>query len=358
LRVALLLGIAISAFGAMRASAAEPADTKSDAGKSQFVLVPYPITDPAIGNGLLLGPVWMRAGPAAGSGPSKPQAFGAGALWTDGGSRGVVAFDHRAWAGGRWRTTVIGGRADIHFNYPGLDLNADSSRGFELGVQGASLSAQRSLGAGPNSLSLRVFTAQTSVSFDAVPPLPAQPDLGSANLRGLALGWARDTRSDIFAPAHGSAASAVLTTYPQALGASFNAQSLSLKWTGYRGLGKGVLGLRTKLDMSFGTPPFYLRPYVSFRGISALRYAGEQVASLEVEYRHPVSRLWDALAFAGVGSAHADYRGIESSKTVSAGGVGVRFRAAKLFGLTLGFDVAQGPDGQACYIQIGNAWTN
>ena len=54
---------------------------------SSFVFIPYPITEPAVGVGLLAGPVWMREGPEDDSGPKKPQAFGAGALWTDGGSR-------------------------------------------------------------------------------------------------------------------------------------------------------------------------------------------------------------------------------------------------------------------------------
>jgi len=329
----------------------------ADVGGSKFVFVPYPITNPAIGNGLLTGPVWMRSGPAGGAGPSKPQAFGAGALWTDGGSRGVVAFDHRAWRGGLWRTTALVGRADIHFGYPGFSSD-DDSRGFAISGEGGSISAERSLGKGPNSLTFRAFSAQTTVAFDATAPEQALPDVGSATLRGVALGWARDTRDEIFTPSHGQAASAVMTAYPEAMGTSFNAQALSLKWAGYRHLGKGVLGLRAKLDMSFGDPPFYLRPFVAFRGISALRYAGERVTSIEAEYRRPVCPNWDVLAFAGTGSAHADFRGISTGKSVSAAGVGIRFKAVKLFGLTLGLDFAQGPDGLVSYIQIGNAWTN
>jgi hypothetical protein len=330
----------------------------ADAGGSKFVFVPYPITDPAIGNGLLAGPVWMRPGPAGGAGPSKPQAFGAGALWTDGGSRGVIAFDNRAWQGGVWRTTVLVGKANIHFSYPGFTAEDDHSRGFTISAEGASVAGERSLGKGPNSLTFRAFSAQSTVAFDAAAPEQALPDVGSATLRGVALGWARDTRDDVFLPARGQAASAVFTSYPESIGASFDAQALNLKWTGYRGLGKGVLGLRAKLDLSFGDPPFYLRPFVAFRGISALRYAGERVTSIEAEYRRPVRPNWDVLAFAGTGSAHADFRGISTGKSVSAAGVGIRFKAVKLFGLTLGLDFAQGPDGLASYIQIGNAWTN
>ena len=122
--------------------------------------------------------------------------------------------------------------------------------------------------------------------------------------------------------------------------------------------GQGVLGLRAKGNASFGNPPFYLRPFVSFRGVAALRYPGETVASFEAEYRHPLRGPWHALVFAGSGQARSDFRGIDVNNTVSAGGVGVRYKAAKLFGLTLGVDAAHGPDGLVTYIQIGNAWTN
>lgn len=94
------------------------------------------------------------------------------------------------------------------------------------------------------------------------------------------------------------------------------------------------------------------------RGVAALRYAGERVLSMEAEYRHPIHGNWDALVFAGSGRASSDFRGIDLDKTVSAAGVGIRFRAAKLFGLTFGLDFAQGPDGLVSYIQIGNVWTN
>jgi len=142
------------------------------------------------------------------------------------------------------------------------------------------------------------------------------------------------------------------------LGASFDAQSLTLQWITYQsGLGKGTLGFNSKMDFSFGNPPFYLRPYVSLRGVPALRYPGEQVASIETEYRWPVNARWDLLAFGGVGTARADIGGITGKKSVSAAGVGIRFKVQKLFGLTFGLDFAEGPEGEVTYIQIGNAWS-
>lgn len=360
MRLAVLLATSalfcVSAFANQAIS--ESSETEQNVKTTRFIFVPYPITEPAVGNGLLAGPVWMRDGPSEAAGPSKPQAYGFGALWTDGGSRGVIAFDHRAWAGGRWRTTFIAARADIELSYSGLDLQEDLSRGFTLGAEGAMVEAERRLGRGFNSLSFRLFSATTTVDFDAsIPPeLSAQPR--EAHITGLGLAWSRDTRDDIFTPSSGYSVSARITAYPEFLGSSFDAQTLSLKWTSYRpAFGHGVLGFQTGLELSYGEPPFYLRPYVSLRGVAAMRYSGEQVASFEAEYRLPVNSRWDLLAFGGVGTARTDFRHVTSDKTVTTAGIGVRFKVNKLFGLTFGLDVAQGPDGSVGYVQIGNAWS-
>jgi hypothetical protein len=323
---------------------------------SRLLVVPYPIVDPAIGNGLLLGPVWMRDAPRVGSKPGKPQAYGAGAIWTDGGTRGGVAFDHRAWQGGVWRSTAVAAKVEVHFAYSGV--LPDQDVGFVIDATGAALSLERTLGEGPHGVNASLFAADTDVSFDQLPPLPGEPDVGSASLTGIRFGWTRDTRDNVFLPSTGSAASASITVFPEALGASFDAQSLGLKWTGYRPIGKAVMGLRAKAEQSFGNPPFYLRPYIAFRGVAALRYAGETVTSLEGEYRRPINRHFDVLVFGGAGHASADFRGIERDESVSAFGAGVRFKPAKLFGLTFGLDYAYGPDGGYGYVQIGNAWTN
>ncbi|MBP6595924.1 MAG: BamA/TamA family outer membrane protein [Arenimonas sp.] len=334
------------------------APAEPEIAKSRLVVVPYPIVDPALGNGVLGGPVWMRGGPPTSSGPAKPQAFGVGALWTDGGSRGVVAFDHRAWKGGAWRSTALVGDVDLHFAYSGLEFGQDDGFGFAIAAQGGSLSAERRLGTGPITLSVQLFSAQADVSPEAPPSVEIAGDIGTSTLSGITLGWARDTRDDVFLPSDGTAMSVNVTVIPEALGASFNSQRVALKWTHYRPMGQGVIGLRAKSDLSFDDPPFYLRPFISFRGVAALRYAGEQVVSVETEYRHPIHGRWDGLVFAASGHARSDFRGFERDKTVSAVGVGVRFKAVKLFGLTFGLDLAQGPDGTVGYIQIGNAWSN
>jgi hypothetical protein len=324
---------------------------------SQFLFVPYPITEPAIGNGLLAGPVWMRAGPKEATGPSKPQAFGFGALWTDGGSRGLLAFDRRAWRQGRWWTTALAADADVHLTYDGLSPQQEQGLGFALRVRGASVEGERRLGKAGDSLGIRLFATSVATDFDLGLPAELAGSRAEDRVNGLVVAWTQDTRDDLYTPATGHLAVASLTTYASWLGGSFDARTLALRWTGYRKApGKGAVGMRVIAESSGGDLPFFLRPYLAFRGLPALRYAGERVASFEGEYRRPVSPRWDVLAFAGVGRAWADRQGIAGAKTVSAAGLGVRFKAQKYFGLTFGVDFAQGPDGLVSYIQIGNAW--
>jgi hypothetical protein len=340
-------------------AAADSSGGEQDQGGSRFVFVPYPITEPAVGTGLLAGPVWMRAGPSSATGPSKPQAYGVGGLWTDEGSRGLFAFDHRAWGDGAWQTTAIVGRADLQLRYPGLLPGLDRSIGFDLNAKGVSLEGERLLGDGPNSLSFKLFAGTAAVNSGESLPAELKIEPLKTDVVSTTLTWSQDTRDEIFSPSSGHAISLGITTYPESLGSGFDAQLLSLKGMAYYpGPGTGVFGVRMQTDLSYGAPPFYLRPYISLRGIPALRYPGDQVASLEAEYRFPISARWSVLAFSGFGAAHADVGRLSSEKNVSTVGVGVRLKMKKLFGLTLGVDIAHGPDGTFVYLQIGNPWTN
>ncbi len=355
--LACLLWLAAAGHAAAQDSAAEAESAAPADGKRTLLIVPYPITEPAVGNGVFAGPVWMREGPARNDGPAKTEAMGFGALWTDGGSRGMAAFDLRAWDGGRWWTTAVAADAQLRLHYDGLAPGGELDVGFGLDVVGLSLQADRSVGDGAATLGLRLFASDADLSFDRGLPAELSGSGVQSRANGFALSYANDTRDDVYSPTTGMQWKATGTVYASWLGGSFNAQALGLRWHRYgRGLGEGVLGVRAVLDASRGDQPFYLRPFVGLRGVPAMRYAGESVVSMELEHRWPVGERWDLIAFAGAGHAQADYRGTQASASVAAGGVGVRFKARKYFGLTFGIDVAQGPDGLATYIQIGNPW--
>lgn len=353
--VLLLLALSAAARADPPEAGQEPGPADEDV--QTFLFVPYPVTEPAVGTGLLAGPVWMREGPPEADAPARPQAFGAGVLWTDGGSRGLVGFDRRAWGGGRWWTTAVALDAELALRYGGLDPGQDQDLGFTLDLSGLSVEGEVRLAGRPDRVGLRLFAGQADLAFDDALPPEFDPSWTRRRVNGFAVSYIRDLRDDTYSPTRGTHLQGSATVYASWLGASFDAQALGLRWTRYgKGLAGGVLGLRVVLDASHGDAPFYLRPYVSLRGVPALRYAGEQAASLELEQRWPLGERWELLAFGGAGSAHSERAAGPGSASVTTGGMGFRFKARKYFGLTFGVDLAHGPDGLVTYLQIGNAW--
>ena len=98
-----------------------------------------------------------------------------------------------------------------------------------------------------------------------------------------------------------------------------------------------------------------MRPFISLRGIPAMRYPGNKVASTEVEGRWQFYGRWSVVAFGGIGVARLD-EGFTRDKTAGAGGLGFRYEIARKFGIHVGLDVARGPEETAVYLQVGNAW--
>ena len=46
-----------------------------------------------------------------------------------------------------------------------------------------------------------------------------------------------------------------------------------------------TLGMRADYQHASDTTPFFLRPYIDLRGVQAMRYQGEEMASAEIEAR-------------------------------------------------------------------------
>ncbi|HSL71037.1 MAG TPA: hypothetical protein VK864_12400, partial [Longimicrobiales bacterium] len=100
----------------------------------------------------------------------------------------------------------------------------------------------------------------------------------------------------------------------------------------------------------------YLRPYVQLRGIQSLRLQGNNLAQAEIELRWQRWGRFSLVAFAGAGAVWRDLDDFDGERSTATGGAGLRYLAARLFGLHLGFDVAFGPDDPILYVQFGSAW--
>lgn len=117
-----------------------------------------------------------------------------------------------------------------------------------------------------------------------------------------------------------------------------------------------IHAFRFESHLSTGSPPFYAYPYVSLRGIPALRYQGEYTAVVETEQYINIAKRWGVVGFAGLGSAFKSLEDRDNNEVVWNAGTGLRFLASRSMGVKIGVDVARGPEDWALYFTVGSSW--
>jgi outer membrane translocation and assembly module TamA len=166
-----------------------------------------------------------------------------------------------------------------------------------------------------------------------------------------------DSRDNIFTPTRGVYAESSLMASREALGASVDFERFHQILIGWRPLGRdATLGARADYGWSSDATPFFLRPYIALRGVPAMRYQGDQMASVEIEARWPLAPRWSVVAFGGGGKTWTRRGDLSVSQDVASGGGGLRYELARKFGLHAGIDIAHSPGTTAIYLQVGSAW--
>jgi len=320
-----------------------------------FLPVPFVITEPAVGfgGGVALAffhgievpddPWTFRAEKRAFT-PDISVLLGGG---TDNGTWFGGAAHLHSWGDDRVRTLSVLGAAFPNLTYfIGKREFAYEVDGYLL-VQDARVRVDDS----PLFLGGAYTYSDTRVTFDFGLPPGIDPDLTIRN-GGLSAIAYWDTRSNYLNPENGQEAELKFTYFGEELGGSDQYTKLETEATTYHPVGDWILGARADLDAANGDVPFYNLPYVHLRGVPALRYQGDVAGAVEAEVRwklHPRFRL---VGFGGVGFADSDI--VPDSGAIGAGGVGVRYVAARLLGLTLGIDVARGPEETVVYFTGGS----
>jgi len=166
-----------------------------------------------------------------------------------------------------------------------------------------------------------------------------------------------DTRNNVFTPTRGVYAESSWLASREALGASENFERFQQVLMGWTPLADDVyFGARANYAWSSAGTPFFLRPFVQLRGVPAMRYQGDQAASLELETRWQFLGRWSLVAFGGFGTTRATNEGFSATRNVGSGGGGIRYELARAFGLNAGIDVAHSPGTTAVYFVVGSAW--
>lgn len=349
----------------------EQENEKLDFNRGRFLPIPVFITEPALGEGLGVALAYfhrVRENPkklTLSSADSllltkehkvpPPTISGVFAGATNNETK-VVGFGHiNSFREDRIRYTGVVVAADVNtkiyltnlpvdFNLEGLIAYQDIK--FRLG------DSDWFLGAG-----LSYLDATNTFSLDLSKDVPGDifsADITNIGLAGKLLWDRRDTSS---MPTKGQLFDVAIWRYDSAIGGDFSYWNANLKVHSFHSLHeKFVFGLRVDYSATEGDAPFFAIPYVKMRGIPALRYQGDRVASFEMELRYNLSPNWIVTVFSGISSTDSDQLLIERKNGIGAFGIGVRRKIFEAQNVWFGFDVAKGPEEAAWYIQVGHGW--
>ena len=328
-------------------------------------LLPIPIivTEPAVGYGGGVVGMFLRPREEEGqTGWSRPDISALGGLATENGTWLALAGDSSRWLEGRLQTLAGAGVGKINLDFYGAAFEqADLEQKFRysLTFSGAIGQADWRL-----SKSSRWAIGLRYVYADITPDLHDQPAAaGPGNASAVKVSAPTaileyDSRDNIFTPRRGLYSETSYLVSRSALGSSADFERFHQILLAWLPLPHEItLGARADYAWSSAGTPFFLRPYILLRGVPAVRYQGDEAASLELEARWQFSARWSVVPFAGVGATHLEHALSSSDgQAVGAGGIGLRYELARKFGLHAGLDVAHSPGTTAVYIQIGNAW--
>ncbi|MEN8188018.1 MAG: BamA/TamA family outer membrane protein [Bacteroidota bacterium] len=166
-----------------------------------------------------------------------------------------------------------------------------------------------------------------------------------------------DNLNNFLSPTKGSKISLSYLQNLEFLGSNRNWGELSFSYFSFLPINSiWTPAIRIESNLSTGKQPFYSKPYVSLRGIPAMRYQSDFTALIETEQLFDIKPRWGMVAFAGIGAAFESYNDLDYEELAWNVGAGIRFLAIRDMGTKVGVDIARGPEDWAFYVNIGYSW--
>jgi hypothetical protein len=181
-----------------------------------------------------------------------------------------------------------------------------------------------------------------------------EPDIKDSGIAGRLL---YDSLDNQMMPRKGVAADLSLWRYDQSIGGDYDYWKGHAKLISFHQMHeKFVLGWRLDYQAVDGNLPFYAYPWISLRGIAAMRYQGEETLVAELEGRYVFHPRWAAIGFAGKGWTDSDRPTQQTEDNIRAYGVGLSYAVFPDKDVWMGIDIARGPEETYWYIQVGQNW--
>lgn len=347
-----------------------------------FLPVPMLITEPAVGNGLGVAGIFFHesdeqkkqrvSGSAPAILPNNITVAGLGA--TENGTKAAGLGHMGFWYDDRVRYRGFALYPDLNldfYSFSGRQLD----RPIELNLDGPAVvqDLKFRLGKSRWMLGARQVYRQVTLELQEDIRLPnsgleklvnryLDNHLGETSRNsGLGVLMEYDSRDNPMSPQSGLYYSANYVWFGDSIGSDANYGSYTLEGLNYWNVNEHFnFALRMQYDgieVSDSTrlAP-YVAPYIDLRGIPAVRYQGNAVALAEVEATWKASMRWRFNTFAGGGRAAESLSDLSDAEVANSYGAGFRYLIARRYGMTMGVDVARGPEDTAYYIKAGSSW--
>jgi hypothetical protein len=342
-----------------------------DPNRGRFLPIPIFITEPAVGEGLGLALAYFHRPKNSPSGTTIASPGSIGDATREQAPPPTVTGVFGAYTSNETAVAGIGHMnsfKDDHIRFTGAVAVADINstfylldQPFKFNLEGAIAYQETRVRFGDSrwfwGIGLSYINATTAFLLDLPDDAPIdlfRSELTNVGLSGK-LAW--DTRDNTSMPNQGQLFDLALWRYDEGIGGDYDYWNATLKLLSFHQLHeKFVLGLRLELSAIDGRAPFFAVPWVSLRGIPALRYQGDHVGVFEVEGRYNFTPRWALIGFAGTGKVNSDVPIFDTEQSIYSYGLGGRYQIFQAQNIWVGIDVARGPEDAYWYIQVGHAW--
>lgn len=326
--------------------------------KGSWVIVPIPVANPTIGNGLQLAAIYLHP-KVAGQESSPSTTSGAVAMATDAGSELAGLFHDGSYANDRFRVSGFAGRGKFALQYYGVGdagIPGMESLKYEMSGTLAQVRGEARLAGTDHWFGGVTYqyldTTLTVLTSQMVPGLPDIPvDFRNA---GLGPHITYDSRDSNYFPTEGQYFRAGWLNYSPRWGGDFAFDKGDVFYNVYLPLAKAsVLGFRARFQTASAGTPFYELPTLDMRGFSRDRYRDNYTLSVTAEWRHKFTPRWGMVAFAEAGRYAPERQQLSDGRTITSYGGGVRWQVTADRDMNIGLDFAISSDDRAVFIQIG-----
>lgn len=336
-------------------------DTKPKPPKADILFAPVPFSSPSTGTGLAGGVIAFY------NPNNSPQQWisGGGVVWTNRGTKGIVAFHSMALQDDRIRIQgKISYMKEVTKFYGIGQDDGDRGEVLELRTKIPAVQVTGQLRVFPHGyagLRFRIMGNDAQPKTESPTP-PPPPDQMNSTMSMFGPGFAYDTRDSSTQPHQGVNFNAFWLFGRPTWGDSFKHDKLTVSGSYYTPVSKEtVFAVNGTLCGAGGDVPYYdlclFGSNSALRGYPSGRYRDQASWSAQAEVRHQFANRWGGVAFFGLGGIATSLGDIPSdSNLLPAGGVGLRYRPFKDNDVNLRVDVAFGKNDNGLYLSVGEAF--